>query len=170
MKIALMICSLSLALCLPALASENGVIKTCSTVLSMPGDSLQVDTKIEIYSELGSLSSTVTQTSQGQTTSYGDEAQIEEHNVKAGLTADLNQVDNLNLAEKLIVHALVLTEEPEMKGVMSAGFDLRKVRSAKVYTVGKPTHMGLTAIVEAKDEAGKDLGSFFGGFLVSPCK
>jgi hypothetical protein len=56
----------------------------------------------------------------------------------------------LNLAQQF-------TEDPIFEGAFSVGLDLKKIRSAKVYTIGKATNMGLTAIVEAKDEAGNDL-------------
>ena len=63
-----------------------------------------------------------------------------------------------------------LSEDPEFKGVYKTGIDLKKVRSAKVYTIGDADEMVSTAIVETKDANGKLLGSFVGGFLVFPCK
>lgn len=155
-----------------AFSTEKELIKTCSTILSQPEETVTVDTQIKIFKEGNLLSATIAQkSSEGQESSFSDEAQITELTVQSDLIADIEQdLEKLNLAERLIVHALTLTEDPVFKNAFNAGLDLRKVRSAKVYTIGKPTHMGLTAIVEAKDESGKDLGSFFGGFLVSACK
>lgn len=171
MKNIVLLYSLLFIISLPVFAGEKELIKSCSTVLTMPETTQKVDTKIDIFKNDSALIATITQKSDSGTGSYNDEAQIDEFKVQAGLIADLGlSIDNLNLAEKLIVHALTLTEDPIFKGTFSAGLDLRKVRSAKVYIVGKPTNMGLAAIVEAKDESGNDLGSFFGGFLVTPCK
>jgi aconitase B len=169
MKSSILFCSLLVLTALPAFASEQKVVKSCSTVLGMPGQEIQIETKIDIVQTGGALKAIVTQNGR----SYEDQASVLEASVQEGLNGELDEsIDNLNLAEKLITHAISLTEDPiiNMQGSLSAGMDLRKVRSAKVYTVGESTGMGLTAIVEAKDEAGKDLGSFFGGFLVSPCK
>jgi hypothetical protein len=149
-----------------ALASEQKNIKSCSTELTMPESEIKVQMKIDIIANDKILKAVVTQNGM----SYEDEATIESDVVKAGLNGNLDDVDSLNLAEKLITHAMALTEDPIMKGTFSAGLDLHAVRSAKIYNVGTPTNMGMTAIVEAKDENGKDLGSFFGGFLVTPCK
>lgn len=171
MKNTVLICSLLFMASLPVLAGEKELVKSCSTVLTMPEEIQKIETRIDIFKKDIGLVATISQNSNGQTSSYDDEVQIDELKVQAGLTSDIEQnVDNLNLAERLIVHALTLTEDPILKNTFSAGLDLRKVRSAKVYTIGKPTNMGHTAIIEAKNESGNDLGSFFGGFLVSPCK
>ncbi len=170
MKNTSLFCTLLLFACQPTFAAEKTLVKTCSTTLTMPGQPLSIETQIEVFKNGDSLIATVSQKSDGQASSYEDVVEFIEEKVQAGLTAELGDTENLNLAEKLIVHALVLTEDPVMENTYSAGFDLRKVRSAKVYTIGSPTNMGLTAVVEAKDESGNDLGSFFGGFLVSACK
>lgn len=151
-------------------ASDVVVLKSCSTVLSMPGESQSIKSDFKVLTEAGRLSALITQTdSEGHVSSYSDIASIVEQKVRAGLNGTEDS-EKLNLAENLITHAIMITEDPIMEGTMSAGLDLRKVRSAKVYTIGEVTNMGLAAIVEAKDESGKNLGSFFGGFLVSPCK
>jgi hypothetical protein len=168
------IMGLMLTLSVPAFSMEQTVVKSCETVLEMPGENLKVLTKVDIIEEAGSLSATVTQTSNGQSSSYSDQVAITEEKVRAGITglelSSDGSIEDLNLAEKLISHAISLTETPEMGGVMSAGFDLRAVRSAKVYAIGEATGMGVAAIVEAKNAKGEALGSFFGGFLVTPCK
>lgn len=171
MKNTLLICSIILATSFSVSISAKELIKSCSTILTMPEEINKVETQIDIFRTDSLLQATITQTSEGLSNTYDDEAQFADLKVRAGLLPDINQeIENLNLAERLIVHALTLTEDPIFKNTLNAGFDLRKVRSAKVYTIGKPTNMGLTAIVEAKDELGKDLGSFLGGFLVNACK
>lgn len=171
MKNTLLICSIIFATSFSVSISAKELIKSCSTTLTMPEEINKVETQIDIFRTDSLLQATITQYSEGLKSTYNDEAQFADLQVRAGLLPDINQeIENLNLAERLIVHALTLTEDPIFEKTINAGFDLRKVRSAKVYTVGKPTNMGLTAIVEAKDELGKDLGSFLGGFLVSACK
>lgn len=171
MKNTILICSLLFMASVPVFAGEKKLIKSCSTVLTMPEATQKIETQIDIFEDESALTSTITQKLEGNTNTYGDRAQIDVFNVQDELSADIEQdIDNLNLAERLIVHALALTEDPIFNDTLSAGLDLRKIRSAKIYTIGKPTNMGVTAIIEAKDEAGNNLGSFLGGFLVSPCK
>lgn len=152
-------------------ASEIQVLKSCTTTLAMPGESQKIETSIVVNSEMGALSATITQKDgAGNVGSYTEIVTIEDEKVKAGLSGNLDDTEKLNMAESLINHAIAITEDPIMEGILSAGLDLRKVRSAKVYLIGKATHMGGVAIVEARDEKDQNLGSFFGGFLVSPCK
>ncbi len=70
----------------------------------------------------------------------------------------------------MIVHPIKLTEDPDFQGAYSTGIDLYKVRSAKMFTIGDRTNMGSSTIIEAKDANGQVIGSFLGGFLISPCK
>lgn len=170
MKNTLLICSIIFATSFSVSISAKELIKSCSTTLTMPEEINKVETQIDIFRTDSLLQATITQNSEGLKSTYDDEAQFADLQVRAGLSPDIKEIENLNLAERLIVHALTLTEDPIFENTLNAGFDLRKVRSAKVYTIGKPTNMGLTAIVEAKDELGKDLGSFLGGFLVNACK
>ena len=117
----------------------------------------------------------------GQTTSMEDAVSIEDYKIRAGLTPEMIEDEEvgskLNFGEGLIVHAMALTgdidmgeeDAPEMNP-FSAGLDLTKVRSVRVYkAVGEEGDIGAAAIIEAKDQSGKDLGSFMGGFLVLPC-
>lgn len=159
----------SLLFTAPAFAATNATIKTCSTTIVSPDGDKSIPTVFEIIEADGVLRSKYTQTIDGQSVSREDVAEISELTIRAGLSVETNP-DGLNLAESLIVHAMTLSAVPEMKGTQTAGIDLESARSAKVYVIGKPTHMGLGAIVEAKDQDGKTLGSFLGGFLVSPCK
>jgi hypothetical protein len=154
------------ALILATLFSSSlfaGTIKTCSTTLEMP-EMPAIPSKFEIIEEGGTLKAKVTQKVEGETSSYDDTATLAEYSVREGLTEESNP-EELNAGENLVVHAMTL----EGMG-MSSGVSLKKVRYAKVYTIGEVTNMGGTAIVEARDSKNKLLGSYLGGFLVSPCK
>ncbi len=143
-------------------------VKTCNTILSMPGET-PVPTKIEIIEEGGKFKARITQTVEGQTNSYDDTATIGDFPVREGLT-ETTEAEDLNPAETLVVHAMTLENDPVFEGKIRSGVALKKVRAAKVYSVGEVTNMGGTAIVEARDSRGKALGSYLGGFLVSPCR
>jgi hypothetical protein len=65
---------------------------------------------------------------------------------------------------------MTLENDLDFEGQFTTGINLKKVDSAWVFTIGEVTNMGGTSIVEARDAKGKTLGSFLGGFLVSPCK
>ena len=169
-KTILLISAISL-MSLSAMASEKKLIKSCSTVFQMPGESNKIDAKVEIFrNKDSSLVSTLTQTTDGITTSEDEVATVATNSVRPGLVGELSEDETLNEAEQLISHAMLVSEDPMFEGMFSTGIDLKKVRSAKVYTVGESTNLGTSAIVEAKDKNGKILGSFVGGFLVSPCK
>lgn len=152
---------LALALFGAASAAQAAPLKTCQTTLNFPG-SPSIETTITVNNE---RSATITQNGQ----SYDEVVSISSLPIRAGLKTDSN-IDELNLAEGLIVHALILSSDPDLKDSSNAGFDVSKARSATIYKVGKDGNIGMTAIVDAKDEAGKALGSFLGGFLVSACK
>ena len=85
---------------------------------------------------------------------------------------DIGLIDDddidLNLTERVILHAMGLVEG--FNGFFSVGFDLKEVRTATVYVVGKMGNIGGTAIIEAMGKDGKVLGSYLGGFLVAPCQ
>lgn len=157
--------ALILGLSLSAMAAP---VKTCNTSLSMPGET-PVPTKMEIFDVGGKLSAKVTQTVEGQTSSYEDSATSADYPVREGLT-ETTEVEDLNPAESLVVHAMTLENDPVFEGKLKTGVALKKVRAAKIYTVGEATNMGGTAIVEARDARGKALGSYLGGFLISPCR
>ncbi len=166
MKVTLMNFAFLFVFAAPAMSAD--VVKTCSTEFGLPGQT-QVKSRIQIVREGDVVSANIVQQIEGEKVSFVEPAEISEHLVREGLNAE-SKVDELNLAEKLVTHGIILGQNPELAESSKAGFDLTKVRSAKVYVVGKPVRMGMSAIIEAKDESGKDLGSFFGGFLVSPCK
>lgn len=166
-----LLCSLLLMTSYSVLAKDE-IVKSCSTIISMPGEPQKIESQFKIVKRNGVHVAKIAQKSGGEIVNSEDEVTIQEFKVKSGLKGDLSNdddLDKLNEGEKIITHALSLTGDPELKGAFSAGIDLSKVRSAKIYTVGKTTKFGSASIVEARDEAGKIIGSFLGGFLVSPC-
>lgn len=120
----------------------------------------------------------------GQRSTVDSDVTVKDFKIRANLKPEMIEDEEigmtLNHGEGLIVHAMALTdidswdtEEDENSGPnpFSSGLDLSKVRSVKVYeSVGEEGDIGSAAIVEARDAAGRDLGSFIGGFLVLPCK
>lgn len=169
MKNTILFCSMLLLATISAQASTKTLVKSCTAILSMPGENKATETQINVFQNSKKLSSTITQKIDGTAHSRDDVASLTEEQVQAGLIGNLDDIDNLNLAERLIVHAMTLTEDPIYEGIFKVNFNLKQVRSAKVYIIGEPTHMGLSAIVEAKDASGKVLGSFLGGFFVNAC-
>ena len=149
--------------------AQDVVVKECSVTMKHLETNKPVDMTMKVIAKGKRLSAVIIQTSEGVTNSYSDVAEIQEEKVRANLTAE-SELDDLNQAERLIVHAMILSEDPVFEGAYSAGINLKKVRSAKMYIVGKETNMGSSTIVEARDENNQVLGSFLGGFLVSPCK
>jgi hypothetical protein len=157
-----LIVSAMLTLSLNAMATP---LITCNTVLSFP-DSEPVPSKFELMADNVAR---VTQKVDGHTSSYEDTYTASVYVVRKGLTENTD-VEGLNPAEALIVHAMILENDPDLEGQFTTGINLKKVDSAWVFTIGEVTNMGGTSIVEARDAKGKKLGSFLGGFLVSPCK
>ena len=171
MKNALLLISAISLLSFSAMAGEKTLIKICSTELAFPGETQIIKTKFEFHRNVDkTLSATTIQLIDGELVSETEVASIVKNSVRPGLVGELNDDETLNLAEQLISHAMLLSEDPMFEGVFSAGIDLKKVRSAKIYTIGEATNMGQSAIVEAKDQNGKILGSFLSGMLVHPCK
>lgn len=153
-----------------AQASANNLIKTCDTTMEILSEvRLPVQIRIEIRSAGNGLVAKVTQTSDDQTQTQEQPVIVTENTVRAGLTGEPDAMD-LNLAEKIVAHAMMVTEDPVLSETVSAGLDLKSVRSAKVYQIGEFTNMGGMVVLEAYDQDQKNLGSFMGGFLVSPCK
>ena len=149
--------------------AEDVVIKSCSVSMPMLTDGKFVNVTMEVLSKAdGSLYSRVTQDVNGKREVREEIAEVSDATVREGLTAEMFEED-LNRAERLIVHAMAMAQESDLAAMFSPGFDLKPVRSAKMFVVGETTNMGSTTIIEAKDAEGKILGSFLGGFLVSPC-
>lgn len=146
-----------------SVSAHANLIKSCDTVLR--SDDSVVQMKIEIFRRENKLSANITQ--EGGTLT--ETVDVIDNTVRAGITID-SELEKLNPVERMIAHAMILTEDPILAGTQNAGLDLRLVRSAKVYMIGATDGMGVFAIVVARNKDGKELGSFVGGFLVSPCK
>ena len=89
--------------------------------------------------------------------------------VREGLSASILESDqfddDINDGERFIVHALA------MESMMSSGIELKNVRSLTIYKfIEEGVNIGMTAFAEASDQKGDMMGSFMGGFFVSPCK
>ncbi len=157
-----------------AMAAVSAPMKTCSTVMKSLDGLRTIAMTMEVFSQEGTLHAKVSQTFNGEMSSYEDVASFSEHSIRAGLASVVANedfdTDELNLGERLIAHAILLSSDPNVGEFFSAGLDLNAVRSAKVYVIGEPASMGMAAIVEAHDESGKTLGTFLGGFVVRPCK
>ena len=156
-------------LLLSSTAFAETIVKSCQTTLGFEGQS--IETLVEIVDRGRDL---VGRTTQAGAT-WSNQAMVFDAPVRAGLqpqtmeSIDETDSDDLNLGETLIQHAMTITAIPEMN--QKAGLDLSQVRSVKVFQiVDEEVNIGMTAIVEAKDAQGKTLGSFLGGFLVSPCR
>lgn len=172
MKSSILFFFLALSLATSAMARES-IVKSCSTRMSIPGEDLTFQTDVTIFQSGPSLIAEVKQKNDGIENSFADQVTIEEHSVRENLNSSIlmsDEIDKINLAERVIVHAMALSEGAVFEESFSAGIDLKKVRSAKLFIIGEKTEMGLSVIVEAKDVRGHILGSFMGGFLVSPCK
>lgn len=172
MKSSILFFFLALLLTTSAMARES-IVKSCSTKISIPGEDVTSQTDITISQSGPILTANIKQTNDGLKNSYADQVTIEEHAVRENLNSSIlmsDEIDKINLAERVIVHAMALSEGAVFEESFSAGLDLKKIRSAKLFIIGEQTEMGLSVIVEAKDLRGNILGSFMGGFLVSPCK
>jgi hypothetical protein len=149
--------------------AQPETIKICSTTVTSLKDASLVPMKITIQNQMdGRIKGTILQSVDGAESKYEEEVSILDNPVRGDLNADSN-VAELNKSEIYILHAMRLSA-PEFGGIYTSGVELEKVRHAKVYLLGKSTKMGAIAVVETQDELGRDLGSFLGGFLVSPCK
>ncbi len=146
-----------------SVTAQANLIKSCDTVLKT--DDSEVQMKIEIFKRDHKFTAAITQDG-GTLTETVD---VVLNKVRPGLSLD-SDLEKLNPVERVIAHAMILTEDPILAGTQSAGLDLKLIRSAKIYTIGATDGMGVFAIVEARDQSGKALGSFVGGFLVGPCK
>jgi hypothetical protein len=153
-------------------AFAGSIVKTCDTKMLL--EDKMIPTLIKISSSNGKYTSEMIEVIDGKEAIFKDEVLVNEFDVSAkAFTIDIEspQIDKLNAGERYIVHALAMTSDPEMKDTMSAGLNLLKVRHVRIYELqGEENDMFKVAIIEAKDMSGRDLGSFFGGFLVSPCK
>ena len=156
----------------PALFAAETIIKTCNTTVSNLEEVVST-TDMSIVITTNDLGETTAVTSTKTPNGVVDvqfKVEISEGQVREGLTADSDPDQLANEAERLITHAMSLSEDPIMEGRFSTGIELSKVRSAKIFTLGDRTKFGSAAVVEVRDANDVVLGSFLGGFLVSPCK
>lgn len=144
-------------------AQAESLVKSCKTTLSFPGETTKIPTEIKVFEKEANLYATVTQTQNGFSNTVEELVIFDSGSVRANL--DPYQ-DDLNFAESAINHAISITSEIPY---FSAGFDLKEVTFAKVYTIGAMGNMGGTLLVEGYDAQGNNLGTFLGGFLVFPC-
>lgn len=153
-----------------AFAAVAPVIKTCATDLRFPETEAQ-PLVIYVLKDGEGYKAQLTKTVGEHSATHEEPVEISEHAIREGLSKDNDPYNNdLNPGELLISHAMEMSTNPIFEGTMSTGMDLSAVRKVKVYGIGKVTNMGRAAIVEASSADGKILGSFLGGFLVSPCK
>ncbi len=154
-------------------ATEVEVLN-CNTKIEISGSGTH-ETKLKIINKDGKP---VAKISQGGMT-YESLVETSDNSIRVGLSAETIFDDQtLNIGERLIVHALMVQAIPELSKMSKLSFDLKAVRSAKVYVVRRnpdpndpenEEDIGMTAVIVAKDEAGHDLGSFLGGLLVTQC-
>jgi hypothetical protein len=146
---------------------QAGVVKSCKTVMEL--DNSKVPTEITITQKGESLKSIMKQTVDGQVSELQDTVTVGEYVIEKVISdLDSDDIDSLNKGEKYISHALsVVGEIPGQ----NAGLSLKEVKFVKVYELnGEDGDMFRLAIIEAYNKYRKNLGSFVGGFLVSPCK
>jgi hypothetical protein len=155
----------------PALLAVETTIKTCNTsVPSVDVPNTVVEMSIVITAnDLGELKAEITKTTPDKVENVTQQVVLSEGAVRADLTME-SDATNLNAAEQMVSHAMMLTEDPSFMGIYSTGFDLHQVRSAKVYLLGAAAKFGRPALVEARDANNNLLGTYLGGFLISPCK
>lgn len=156
-----------LGLLLTSIVSAEEVVKTCTVIMKVPGDKKSVPTTFVVTKDGSQINTKTSQSVDGITEALPDEpAQIAEYPVRRDLNSGLK---DLNQAEQLILSTDEFLHSPDIGSAFHVGIDLKSIRSAKVFVVGQFTHMGGTAIIEARDESGKNLGSFVTGFLPFEC-
>ncbi|MEK7834119.1 MAG: hypothetical protein AAB401_23730, partial [Acidobacteriota bacterium] len=147
-------------------------VLTCSAhVAALGPEGKDDDMTFDIVKNKNSYSATITHKIAGQSSTEREAVTYFKNQVRAGLTPATDPyTDDLNDAERLILHAMVLTTAPEVEGRFSVDFNLSKARSARVYQMGEATRFGSASVVVASDEKGSVLGIFLGGFIVAACK
>lgn len=144
------------------------VVKTCKITMKVPGDDKAIPTTFRIVKEDSGLKGEFSQLINGQEQAGpSEEASIAEYSVRPNLSESSNE---MNQAEQLILGTSGILQDPTIGSAFSVGVDLKLIRKAKVYQIGQFTHMGGTAIIEAKNENGEILGSFVTGFLPFACQ
>lgn len=146
---------------------QAGVVKTCKTVMELVDD--KIPTEIIISKNGDALKSLMKQTVDGRVSELEDTVNVGEYVIEKVISdLDSDDIDSLNKGEKYISHALsVVGDIPGQ----NAGLPLKEVKFVKVYELnGEAGDMFRLAIIEAYSKSRKNIGSFVGGFLVSPCK
>ena len=152
-------------------AASPALITLCSATYTMPGKSQSIPTTFQIFNSQDKAMIHVSQVIEGESSFYEDTLDINEYAVRADLTAESRQcLNDLNPAESLISSTMEFLQTPDLGTFFTTGLNLKAIRSAKLYTIGKTTHMGATVIIEARDESGNKIGSFITGFLPYACE
>jgi hypothetical protein len=152
------------------LSATELTTKSCTATFNKLSNNAVVVIKLEFFI----LSNGKNEVKVDQTTDFNskftDTSEVIENQVDLDLntySADDNNLD-LNFGEKAILLSYRLSTDPAHLGKFTPGIDLHKVKSTKIYTVGKRSISG-TYMVEALDEDNNILGSFLGGYFQTPC-
>lgn len=170
--------SLLLSLFLATNVFAQEIVKSCKTKLSFPGTEEIYNTNLTVIKKGNSLAVKTWQQSDrgGPIKEFEEVATVAEFQIRRELIAqasklpeDYQLIAKLNPGEYYIAHAVMLESDPIFAGEFRSGIELTEIAKIKAYQLGKATHMGQAAIVEAYDQNGDEMGSFFGGFIVTPC-
>lgn len=149
-------------------AMASKIVKTCSFVVKMPENNSAVPTTYQIIQDGNNLIAKTTQLVNGKPADLPiEDVLMNDFSVRPGITTNTL---NMNQAEQLIAGTDEFLKTPDVGAFFSVGVNLTLIRHARVYQIGKFTHMGGSAIIEARDENGKDLGSFVTGFMPFACE
>ncbi len=156
----------STALTSTAFAGE--VVKTCTFTIKIPDHTQVIPTTYQIIKEVDKLVAKTTQIESGRKIQLDDEvATIDEFTVRPDLT---EQTPGMNTAEYLIQGTENFLNNSEIGNSFTTCLDLKLIRTAKVYQIGKFTHMGGAVVIEARNQAGNEMGSFVTGLLPFACE
>jgi hypothetical protein len=155
---------------LPSFGFAQSLVKTCKTSFIRMDGAPSIATTIEVFSGSSWFTAKITQSAGGQSSSRNESAAVNFYSVREGLTSKTSLSPQLNMAEALIVSAMNLTQDPIMAGTFQTGVNLKAIRSAHVFVIGKFESMGGLALVEAFDGARNNIGTFVAGTMVAPCK
>ncbi|MBN8537134.1 MAG: hypothetical protein J0M15_08770 [Deltaproteobacteria bacterium] len=145
------------------------VLKTCTFNKKMPGDSRVIPTTIQIIKNGNKFIAKTIQLVNGTMNELPEEsATISEFFVGPGLTST---TPNMNQAEILIQGTEEYLNSPDFGNFFNVGLDLKSIRRAWLFKIGKFTHKGSTVIIEAKDKYKNEMGSFVNtGFMPFACE
>ena len=156
-----------LLLLLTSWAQAEEVVKTCNFVVELP-DTQKFPTTYQIIKNGSEYYAKTTQLVEGQPVELPQETvQFSEFDVRVSLNSTLT---DLNQAEQLVMGTMEFLNTPEFNNFFSVCLDLKAIRHALVYQIGRVTHMGGAFVIEAKGENAEALGSFVAGFIPFACK